>query len=78
MKKEIDPNVLVQTRECNLDFQCLNEHRKPRCKVEDVIIGTIFYVKYPLGQSCNYKVSCGNDIMCLYPARAELYLKYKI
>ena len=78
MKKEIDIDILEATKRCCFDFQCLKENGKPRCEVEYVIIGAVFFVKCLLVQSCNYLVSCGDDIMCLCPTRAELYLKYKI
>ena len=78
MKKEIDLEIIDNTKQCPRDFQCLTEYGKPFCSVEEVVAEDVLFIKSPAGITCNYNMPYGDGNVCLCPTRKELYRKYKI
>ena len=78
MNKEIDMEIIDNTKQCPSYFQCLTEYGKPFCSVEDVVAGDVLFIKSPDGIRCNYNMTHGDRNFCLCPTRKELYRKYKM
>lgn len=77
MNKEIAPEIIEDTKHCRWDFQCLNEHGKLFCSVEEVVAGDVLFIKCKGSIICDYLMPHGDRNICLCPIRKELYRKYK-
>ena len=78
MKKEIDPDIIEETKRCCFSFQCLKENGKPHCEIEGYAMIKVFYVKCQSCIHCDYQTKYGFRNLCLCPTRKELCKKYDI
>ncbi len=78
MDQEINTDIIEKTTKCPRDFQCLNDHGRPNCKIENVYVGEVLFVTCSSNLNCFYNLTHGVGNMCLCPTIAELYGKNRI
>ena len=62
---------------CQFNNSCLNCNCRKPCEVTEALNNRVLFIDAKEGH-CNYKMSYGNNYICLCQVRKELYLKYAV
>ena len=74
----VSEETIAETKRCNKGFSCLNGQRENLCQVETCINGKVHFIKCLNEESCSYKGTFGDGVICYCPTRKELYNKHGV
>jgi len=77
MAKIIDDNIILKTKECSKEFECLraDDHACLKTKVDRFISGNVLFIDCN-DKFCHYYMNFGNSVICNCPIRKEVFRKY--
>jgi len=77
MKKIIDDIIILKTKKCSKNFECLLFETQTglKKKVDRVVSRDVLFV-HCNERICHYYLSSGNSVICNCPTRKEIYKKY--
>jgi len=78
MKIAVEEKIILETKHCEKNFDCLKMDKHIYCGVESCINNEVHLIKCIDNLDCSYKMSFGNAFICNCPTRKEIFNKYKI
>lgn len=76
MNIKIDEEIIQKAIYCKSDFSCLSGEKRCLCAVKELFGYAMLVIKPKSVIDCRYQVSIGDIILCICPARYELYNRY--
>ncbi|MBI4843295.1 MAG: hypothetical protein HY809_03090 [Nitrospirae bacterium] len=75
----ISNEVVLEAKECALDYSCLSGEKECLCDVEEPSNGIVLFVTPANKRNfCCYRITFGDSFICNCPVRKEIFNRYSI
>lgn len=74
----VSEETIAETQRCKKGFSCLTGQREDLCQIESCINEKVHFLKCLNDETCSYKGTFGDGIICYCPTRKELFNKFDV